>query len=103
MKWYDWPRVRRQVTAVVGLLVLSCCVGCGGATQAENKPQLPGEMVDRWVNEMGAGTPHRGTLLRDGTEIVTIGDDDHGRFLMLIRYRGDERFEIITERGDKVE
>lgn len=85
---------RLKLTALFAFLFL---VGCG-----ESPPQTPndkqrGEMVEWWNNNVGDGVPHRGSILGDGTEIVTIGQYNHGPFVLLVRYTGEKHFTIVDQ------
>ena len=53
-----------------------------------------------WNHSISSGTPHRMTVLQDGTEILTVGHHDHGRFLLLLRYSDEERFVIVDDAGE---
>ena len=89
-------RSRLKLTALFAFLFI---VGCGGTTPEMPKQKQRGDMTDWWNNNVGDGVPHRGSILNDGTEIVTIGQHNHGPFVLLIRYTGDSRFTIVDQSG----
>lgn len=89
-------RSRLKLTALVAFLFL---VGCGETPTKTPKEKQRGDITEWWNNNVGDGVPHRGSILNDGTEIVTIGQHNHGPFVLLIRYTGDERFTIVDQNG----
>lgn len=92
---------------VLLLAVIAALVGCdiGGEASKTAKPKQPkkelrGDIADAWGHDVGAGVPHRMSILRDGTEILTIGQHDHGRWLLLVRYADESRFTVINDEGE---
>lgn len=87
---------RLKLTALFAFLFL---VGCGETTPTTPKEKQRGDMTEWWNNNVGDGVPHRGSILNDGTEIVTIGQHNHGPFVLLIRYRDEARFSVYDQNG----
>lgn len=83
---------------LAAIAALMC--GCGDESLEPPKPELRGDTADRWCHEIGAGVPHRMSILRDGTEILTIGQYDRGRWLLLVRYADESRFTVIDDEGE---
>lgn len=79
-------------------LVAAFTVGCSG-DDSPNRAKI----AEHWNHSVSDGTPHRMTVLRDGTEILTIGHHSHGRFLLLIRYGDEERFAVVDDAGEMSE
>ena len=99
-------RIRNTLKRVRHCIVFFCLVAVGcdsesGSKQTEEPSRA--KIKDHWVHSIDDGTPQRMTVLRDETEILTVGHHDHGRFLLLIRYRDEERFSVINDNGEFAE
>lgn len=89
----------------LGLNALLCLltllsVGCSSDDESPKPEPHRARIAEHWTHSISDGTPHRMTVLRDGTEILTIGHHSHGRFLLLIRYRDEERFAVVDDAGE---
>lgn len=79
-------------------MVCALFTGCSSSNTPTTSPSR-GEMRKTQVNSHGDGHPHRMTILKDGTEILTIGNHTNGEFVLLLRYEGEERFTLYTKDG----
>lgn len=90
--------MKRFVLAAL-LALVGCCAKTDLSTNEIAKKENRGDKVDGWGHCIGDGVPHRMSILRDGTEILTVGQHDHGRWLLMVRYYGEQRFQVISDEG----
>lgn len=55
------------------------------------------DVVADWTRNNGWAHPSKLIVLRDGTELLTIGHERQVGFLQLIRYKGEERFSVVAD------
>lgn len=82
------------------LISLFCLVGCDEASKEKSVvAERRSDIVGHWQYDIGDGVPHRMSILRDGTEILSIGQHDHGEFVVFIRYADDQKFVVVNPNG----
>lgn len=84
-------------------VALACCWATGCVPPELKSPEHRAELVAHWCHEIGQGVPHRCSVLRDGTELITVGQYNRGQYLQLIRYPGEEKFQVIQLSGGAVQ
>ena len=89
----------KRFALVVLLALVGCSVDTELSTKRIAKNESRGDIVEHWGHCVGDGVPHRMSILRDGTEILTVGQHDHGRWLLMVRYHGEQRFQVISDEG----
>lgn len=85
----------------IAVLMFAATVGC--EPEDEPKEERRSDLVAHWCHDISAGVPHRMSVMRDGTEVLTVGQYDHGRYLLLVRYEDEQEFQVINDEGMKVE
>lgn len=90
----------KRFVLVALLALVGCSVEAEYSTKKSAKNENRGDKVEHWGHCIGDGVPHRMSILRDGTEILTVGQHDHGRWLLMVRYSGEQRFQIISDEGE---
>lgn len=78
----------------IALVLPLALTGCGDQNE---KPKRHYRTV--FNHDIGAGHPHRMTVLNDDTEILTIGQHTDGEFLLLLRYSTESHFTIYNRDG----
>ncbi len=84
---------------VLSLMFIFFLCGCRFESETPKKPTERGELAAHWTHSVSDGVPQRMSILRDRTEILTIGQHNHGPFLLLIRYRDDQKFTVYDQNG----
>lgn len=90
----------RFVVTVLAVCLAGCSVEAEYSAKHSAKNENRGDKVEHWGHCIGDGVPHRMSILRDGTEILTVGQHDHGRWLLMVRYSGEQRFQVISDEGE---
>lgn len=85
----------RALLVLIGLFFPGCTQPVKEVAVVEHRAGL----ARNWNHDIGAAVPHRMSILNDGTEILTVGQHDHGQFLLLMRYRDEQRFVIVNQNG----